>query len=284
MPHLNIQSANIFYEVHGDSGPWVALNAGGRHRSLEMVPLAQKLAAQGFRVITHDRRNTGASDIVIGRDLDDLRSEDEIWADDLNALIQHLGAGPLYSGGSSAGARLSLLLARRHPQAVRGLLLMRITGGAFPAGRLPKVYYGQFIAAVKAGGMAAVCETAPYQERLALNPQSRAHLMALNPQDYLLVMQRWLDQFVAGPMAPVMGVPEDELRAISIPSLVVPGNDKTHSSVSGLACAALIPGSELFELPIQDQDVDIIPFPEWAVHYDALATKFAAFMRANGHR
>ena len=119
MPHLKIQSANIFYEVHGDSGPWLALNAGGRHRSVEMVPLAQMIAAQGFRVLTHDRRNTGASDIVIAGEAHDLRSEEDIWADDLYALLQHLGTGPAFTGGSSAGARLSMLLTRRHPEAVR---------------------------------------------------------------------------------------------------------------------------------------------------------------------
>lgn len=281
MPHLKIQSANIFYEVHGDSGPWLTLNAGGRHRGQEMVPLAQMIAAQGFRVLTHDRRNTGASDIVIGGDDQDLRSEEEIWADDLYALLQHLSAGPAFAGGSSAGARLSMLLTRRHPDAVKGLLLMRITGGDFPAKRLPNIYYGQYIKAAQEGGMAAVCDTAPYQERLALNPSSRERLMAMNPQDFIRIMQRWLDAFLSGPMAPVMGVAEAELRSLKLPTLVIPGNDKTHSSISGKACAQLIAGSELFELPIQDQDRDIIPFPEWQPHYPAITQKFVAFMRAD---
>lgn len=281
MPLLKIESANIFYEVHGNSGPWLALNAGGRHRGVEMVPLAQMLATQGFRVLTHDRRNTGASDIVIGVDDQDLRSEEEIWADDLYALLQHLGAGPVFCGGSSAGARLSMLLTRRHPDAVKGLLLMRITGGDFPAKRLPNIYYGQYILAAQEGGMGAVCNTAPYQERLALNPSSRERLMAMNPQDYIRVMQRWLDAFLSGPMAPVMGVPEAELRGLKLPTLVIPGNDKTHSSISGKACAQLIANSELFELPIQDEDRDIIPFPEWHPHYSAITQKFVAFMRTH---
>ena len=38
-----------------------------------------------------------------------------------------------------------------YPQAVRGLLLLRVTGGPFAAGRLPEQYYGQFIRAAKAG-------------------------------------------------------------------------------------------------------------------------------------
>ena len=139
MPYLNIPGANIFYEVYGDSGPWLALNSGGRHRYLEMAPLAQAVAAKGFRVLVHDRRNTGASDIVIAGE----GSEEDIWADDLHALLQHCGATRAFLGGSSAGARLSMTVHRRHPKFVLGLLLMRVTGGAFAAGRLPNTYYGQ---------------------------------------------------------------------------------------------------------------------------------------------
>ena len=278
MPYLNIRSVNLFHEVHGASGPWLALNSGGRHRHLEMVPLAQAIAREGFRVLVHDRRNTGASGMAISGD----DTEEEIWADDLYALMGHYNALPAFFGGSSAGARLAMMVKRRHPEAVRGLLLMRVTGGAFAAGRLPGMYYGQFIEAARQGGMAAVCETEAYRERLALNPGNRARLMAIDPADYIRVMSRWLDSFVSGPDSPVRGVPEAELRAYRLPVIVVPGNDKTHSSVNGRAAAGLIPDAQLFELPIKDQDVDLIPFPEWKEHFPALAREFCNFMRRHG--
>jgi pimeloyl-ACP methyl ester carboxylesterase len=275
MPYLNIHGANIFHEVYGDQGPWLALTSGGRHRYLEMAPLAQAVAAQGFRVLVHDRRNTGASDIIIAGE----GSEEDIWADDLQALLQHYGAKRAFLGGSSAGARLAMTVYRRNPSFVSGLLLMRVTGGAFAAGRLPNTYYGQYIKAAHAGGMAAVCDTEPYRERLALNPSSRERLMAMDPRDYMAVMGRWLANFTSGPVGPVMGVPESELQSYQVPTLVVPGNDKTHDSVNGLAAAALIPGAEIFRLPIEDQAVDLIPFPQWHPHFPALAHKFAEFMR-----
>ena len=53
---------------------------------------------------------------------------------------------------------------------MRGLLLLRVTGGAFAAGRLPENYYGQFIRAAEQGGMAAICEMDPWKERIAANP------------------------------------------------------------------------------------------------------------------
>jgi len=275
MAYLQIRSVRIFHEVYGESGPWLALNSGGRHRHLEMAPLAQMIAREGFRVLVHDRRNTGASDIVIaGQD-----SEEDIWADDLAALMRHYGATKAFFGGSSAGARLSMMMLRRHPDMVRGLLLMRVTGGAFAAGRLPQMYYGQFLDAAKKGGMAAVCETEAYRDRLALNPDNRERLMAMDPAEYIRVMAHWLERFMTGPEGPVRGVPEDELKAYRVPVMVVPGNDKTHSSVSGRAAARLIANAELVELPIADQDVDLIAFPQWAEHYPSLTRHFCDFMR-----
>jgi pimeloyl-ACP methyl ester carboxylesterase len=226
-------------------------------------------------VLVHDRRNTGASDIVIaGQD-----SEEDIWADDLAALMRHYGATKAFFGGSSAGARLSMMMLRRHPDMVPGLLLMRVTGGALAAGRLPQMYYGQFLDAAKKAGMAAVCETEAYRDRLALNPDNRERLMAMDPAEYIRVMAHWLERFMTGPEGPVRGVPEAELKAYRVPVMVVPGNDKTHSSVSGRAAARLIANAELVELPITDQDVDLIAFPQWAEHYPSLTRHFCDFMR-----
>jgi pimeloyl-ACP methyl ester carboxylesterase len=186
---------------------------------------------------------------------------------------------PAFFSGSSSGARTSILFALRYPQAVRGLLLLRVTGGAFAAGRLPEQYYSQFIRAAKDGGMAAVAATEQWQERIKANPRNRDYLAALPAEKFIEVFTRWEQIFLAGAHHPVMGVTEQELRSIKVPTLVIPGNDKTHSSASGLTAHRLIAGSELHRLPITDQDVPLIPFPDWAGYEDEIATVFADFMR-----
>lgn len=278
MAIAEIRGVNIHYQVLGERGPWVALTTGGRRGHQEFVPLAKKIAAKGHRVLLHDRRNTGASDILIEGD----EVEEAIWADDLRELLSRLGALPAFVGGSSSGARTSILLALRHPEAVRGLLLFRVTGGPFAAQRLPENYYGQFIRAAREGGMAAVCATQQYQERIAAKPANRERLMGMDPARYIEVMTRWHDLFVKGAQLPVMGVSEAELRSIRAPTIVIPGNDKTHSSESGRACARLIPGGVLHELPIRDQDVPLIPFEEWAPYEEEIARVFAEFIRKAG--
>jgi len=277
MPFANIRSVQIFYETFGDHGPWLALNSGGRNSHAEMAPFAKQIAEQGFRVLVHDRRNTGASQMLFeGTD-----GEEEIWADDLYELMQSLNALPAYFGGSSAGARLSMLMRRRHPEAVKGLLLMRVTGGAFAAGRLPNMYYLQFIKAAQENGMEGVCQTDWYKERLALNPSNRDYLMSLDPKDFIAQQEYWLSKFLQGPRSPVMGMENAELAKFNLPVLIVPGNDRTHASENGIAAHQLIPSSELFQLPTTDQDSDLIAFPLWNEFYPLLTKRFVEFMHAH---
>jgi pimeloyl-ACP methyl ester carboxylesterase len=274
MPILPIRGVNIHYRVLGERGPWLALITGGRRGFNEFVPLAEKIAAHGIRVLLHDRRNTGASDVVI----DGEQGEEEIWTDDLYELLGRLGARPAVVGGASSGARTSIITYLRHPDAVRALFLMRLTGGEFAAGRLPEMYYGQFIKAAREGGMAAVCATEQYRERIAANPANGPRLMAMDPQRYIAVMSRWLEIFTRGPVEPMYGVTEAQLRSIRVPALVIPGNDRTHSLAAGRAIQRLIPGSKLVELPLQDQDVALIPFQEWAPHEPAIARACASLV------
>ena len=133
MPTAHVRGIDIKYEIIGTEGPWVCLATGGRNAYAEFVPLSHKLAAHGFRILLHDRRNCGGSEIAI----DDSQSEDDHRVDDWHALKTQLGIGKAFMGGSSSGCRMSLIYAKRHPELVRGLLLMRVTGGPFPAMRLP---------------------------------------------------------------------------------------------------------------------------------------------------
>jgi pimeloyl-ACP methyl ester carboxylesterase len=103
--------------------------------------------------------------------------------------------------------------------------------------------------------------------------------MRMDPQRYIAQMTRWLEIFTRGPVAPMYGVTEAQLRSIRVPALVIPGNDKTHSGACGRAIQKLIPGSRLVELPLEDQDVPLIPFGDWAPHEETIARTCAAFVK-----
>ncbi len=239
MPQRTIRGCAINYEVLGEAGPWVALTPGGRGGMQGMRGLGVRLAEGGHRVIIYDRRNCGASDVIIGGAL----SEQEEWAEDLYELLQSVATVPAFVGGSSAGCRVSLLLAIRHADAVKGLLLMSVTGGEVAAERLGYNYYGQFIEAARQGGMQAVIETPFFAERIDQNPSNRERLLAMDPQEFRATMARWQAFFTAD--KPVIGATEGELRAIEAPAIIMPGNDDVHPRAVGENLHRLMKRSEL---------------------------------------
>src|SRR5260370_25425506 len=195
----NIRGVDINYEILGERGPFIALQPGGRRAGAALRSLAAKIAEAGHRVIIYDRRNCGASGIAI-----EGESENDEWAEDLHELLARLDALPAYIGGSSSGCRLAMILTLRRPEDVRGLLLWRVTGGAYAAERLTNQYYSSHIEAAAKGGMAAVCAMEHWSEVIKANPVSRAKLMAFDPRDFIARMTRWPHSFQAGADDPLI--------------------------------------------------------------------------------
>lgn len=275
MPVANVRGARINYEVLGDSGPWVSLTPGGRRDKDAVRYLAERISREGFRVLLHDRRNCGASDVLLGGD----DPEYVIWADDLHELLAQLGASPAFVGGTSAGCRLALLTYLRHPQDVRALLLWRVTGGRFACERLAQQYYGQYIEAARSGGMQAVAESEHFAERIASNPANRATILSADVDRFINDFERWRQGFLADVDLPVIGATEEDLRGIAVPTCIVPGNDLTHPRSVGEHAAALIPGAECHVLLPNQRDVDISPPEDLEAVADAHARVYVDFMR-----
>jgi pimeloyl-ACP methyl ester carboxylesterase len=275
MPVATVRDVDINYEVLGERGPWVAMQPGGRRGLVGVKPLAERIAEAGARVLVYDRRNCGAS----GVSFDGGNSENEIWAEDLRELLFQLDALPAFIGGSSSGCRLALLLALRHPAAVRGLLLWRVTGGAYAAERLAQNYYTQFIEMAQAGGMEAVCASEHFSELINANPANRARLTAVDAKSFVAVMERWRRSFYEGAEHPVIGLSPAELRSIKVPACIVPGNDRTHPRAVGQAAHRLMPNSEYHEVVTEDRpDLDTA-IEDWEKKEGLLAAIFIDFLR-----
>ena len=280
MPTANIRDVNINYKVLGDQGPWVALSPGGRRDISGIELLASRLAAEGHRVVIFDRRNCGASDVVI----DGNESEYEIWADDIHELLSQLGALPAFVGGSSSGCRTALLFALRHPDSVRGLLLWRVTGGRFACERLAEEYYGQFIDAAKKGGMAAVCEMEHWKERIEARSENRDALMKMAPERFITVMSHWREYFLKGADLPVIGASEEDLKSIKVPACIVPGNDNTHGRQTGENLGRLLHKSEVHVLFPKHYDEPLSPREEWDEKAGEMAVLFREFIKRTESR
>ena len=206
MTETVVRGIHINYEVVGKAGPFIALTPGSRRSYGELVDLSKAIASPGYRVLLHDRRNCGASGVAF----DGSGSEHEVWADDLYELGKQLNALPIYVGGSSAGARLAILFAIRHPKACAWsapLARHRRPGGGRPAGQN---YYGQYIKLARAGGMKAVGESEHFSECIKARPENR-DLLSKIIDEFIKVMNSGA-KFLRSATLPIVGATEDELR------------------------------------------------------------------------
>ena len=275
MPVATVRGVEINYQVLGERGPWVALQPGGRRGLVGVKSLAEKIAEAGNRVLVYDRRNCGASAVSF----DDGNSENEVWASDLHELLLQLDALPAFIGGSSSGCRLALLAALRHPADLRGLLLWRVTGGAYAAQRLVQNYYTQFIEAAEQGGMEAVCRTEHFAEVIANNPANREQLRSVGVERFIAVMKAWRRSFNEGAEHPVIGVSPAQLRSLTVPACIIPGNDRVHPRGPGQAAHRLMPNAEYHEVLTEDRpDLDVA-LEDWNAKEGLLAATFIDFLR-----
>ena len=279
MPEAIVRGITLNYEIIGASGPFIALTPGSRRSYRELIDLAKAIAAAGYRVLLHDRRNCGASDVVF----DGSASEHEVWADDLYELARQFDALPIYVGGSSAGARLAILFALRHPQALRGLLLWRVTGGQEAVDRLAEGYYGQYITLARTGGMTAVAASEHFRECIAARPANRERLLGTDPEEFIKVMTTWRVRFLQSALLPIVGASEADLNSIEAPACLIAGNDVIHTPVTAHKAAKLIPNSELHDDVVSKRpENDLLrdwDRAEWRQAEPRIAAIFVDFLR-----
>jgi pimeloyl-ACP methyl ester carboxylesterase len=208
-------------------------------------PLAEKLAQQ-YQVLLWDRPNTGASDVKF-----DGESESVMHADDLAALLHALDLPPAILVGGSAGSRLSLVTALRHPDVTRKLAVWWMSGGVFGTMYLAMNYILPVIAAALVGGMPAVADLPMWAETIAATPSNRERLLAMDTQEFIDGQKRWLNAYIPDTEAPVPGLKEEQLAAIAAPTLIFRSGkeDEYHPESLSLALHRLIPGSVLVDPP-----------------------------------
>lgn len=252
MTTIDIDGTTIAYEVIGEGAPWV-VTPGGRFNkeSPGVRDLAEAVASAGYQVLTWDRPNTGASGVCFTG-----ASESEMQADRLVALLKKLDMAPAIVIGGSGGARVSLLAAARHPEAVSKLGVWWISGGIFGLMTLAVVYCGESLRAAWQGGMEAVVELPEWAEVLERNPANRQRMLMLDPQEFIGVMERWMAVYCPDPGAMVPGLADEMFAGLRVPTLIFRSgtSDPYHTRATSEALHALIPGSQLVEPPWGDRE------------------------------
>jgi pimeloyl-ACP methyl ester carboxylesterase len=217
--------AQLTYRQTGAGRPLILLHGfmGTGSQWLDQGP-ANKLVEHGFRLVLPDLRAHGDS----SRSHDPLAYPPDVLADDGLALIGHLGlgAGEYDLGGYSLGGRIVVRMLAR---------------GAEP-GRA--VVAGQGLAKVSGpqGGGAS--------ERVLSALIDGSALASGSPEAQ---MAQWAGMHGADPqallylMGSLVPTPEDDLRRITTPTLVVIGDQDERSDADKLA--ALLPRGRYVRVP-----------------------------------
>jgi pimeloyl-ACP methyl ester carboxylesterase len=114
--YAHVNGLEMYYEIHGTGEPLILLHGGVG--AIEMFGEVLPLLAQGQQVIAADLQAHGRT-----ADIDRPLSF-ESMADDIRALIEHLGLEEADVMGYSLGGGVALQTAIRHPQVVRKLVLV----------------------------------------------------------------------------------------------------------------------------------------------------------------
>ncbi len=122
MATLKIGEIHLHYEVHGSGEPLClhhGLTSSSQAWHQHLPWLTEK-----YQVIIHDARGHGLTTALEG----DEHYSWEIFADDWNQLLEHLGIEQAVIGGLSMGGGVSHAFALKYPQKVKALILCDSAG------------------------------------------------------------------------------------------------------------------------------------------------------------
>ena len=192
--YANVNGINLYYEIHGTGRPLILLH-GGLMSGETFGPVLTTLA-ESHRVVVPDLQGHGRT-ADIDRPID-IR----LMADDIAALIDHLGLDKPDVVGYSLGGGVALQLAAKHPDKVRRLVLVsaNVWRSAIPPEMLAQ--QGQ----VSAAAAQFMKDTPMYQLYQRVAPR---------PEDF----PRLLDKIGAS-MAADFDFSE-EVRGLRMPTLIV---------------------------------------------------------------
>jgi pimeloyl-ACP methyl ester carboxylesterase len=225
----------LVYDVYGD-GPRVVVYLHGLLLDSDLNRgIATALAERGYRVVLLDLLGHGRSDAPLHA----AEYRIDSYADQVVALLDHLGIDEAVLGGLSLGANVSLFVATLHPERVQGLVLeMPVLEWAVPFAALTFVplllaaHYGRPVLGPITAGLRSL-------PRLPFPPaNSLLHAAGTRPTVLSAVMHGVL----VGPVAPT----QDERRRIEAPTLVLAHrHDRIHPFDDAVNLTRQLPHGEL---------------------------------------
>ncbi len=224
------------YAVEDGSGPAIIVLHGGGGDHHAVLPIAAPLTTR-YRVIAPDLRGSGKSWCGDPLTWDRL-------ADDVEALMKHLGLERAFIGGMSMGTGVALRLAQRRAQRAAALLLI----SPFYAGEDKGLTENQ---AAIFRALEPCIEKARIEGFEAFRPlyQQRGMEQIFNAMIASGDLASYLatNRFMASGAQPLKSTAD--LTVLAMPTLLMPGNDLMHPPEVSDRYATAIPNCTVADLP-----------------------------------
>jgi pimeloyl-ACP methyl ester carboxylesterase len=216
--YASMNGLNLYYEIHGTGKPLVLLHGGVG--TIEMFGEVLPLLAQGRQVIAVDLQAHGRTADI------DRPMRFESMADDIAALIRHLGLERADVMGYSLGGGVALQIAIRHPQLVRKLVI--VSTACKRDGWYPEVLAGM----AQMGPEAAepMKQTPMYQAYASVAPR---------PQDWPVLLTK---------LGQLLRQDYDwsrDVAALKIPTLIVVGDADSVRTAHAVELFGLLGGGKV---------------------------------------
>ena len=270
MPRVEIDGIQTKYEVYGSGPPLLMMAAGGFDSTIEkwstagvwkgMQPL--ETLAQHYTCIAYDRREAGES----GGRIERLTWP--AYARQAKGLLEHLGYERAYVMGGCMGVSVAMAFGVAYPVASLGLVLHWPVGGArWHASGMER--FDAHHAFLTRNGLDAVVSLAREGKTFWSNPEAGPWAAVINnnsefagrfaSQDadrYAEIIAATGRTLYDRDTAP--GAEPEELMALKVPALIVPGHDPAHATSAARYLEECLPEAEYWDVAVEQQSPDAV--------------------------
>ncbi len=236
----------LHYEETGSGTPLIFVHEfAGDHRSWEMQ---MQHFGRRYRTITYAARGFLPSDVPE----DPASYSQGRAADDILAILDHLGIEKAHICGLSMGGFATLHFGFRHPTRALSLCVAGCGYGAEPEMRTTfRAEADAVVASLRADGMAA------FAERYAYGP-TRVQFEAKDPRGFATFKAQLAEHSALGSANTQLGCQKErpslyhlqaEMAALSVPTLVLTGDEDWPCLAPGLLMKRTIPSAALSVMP-----------------------------------
>ncbi len=117
MPFLKLKTAEIYYEVAGETGAWLTFVCGLTRTLADFKNYSRRFVAEGYRVLLFDNRGAGQTKWNPDFSIEEM-------TEDIQALWDHLKISQSILIGFSLGGQIAIQSAMRFSNRIRAMVLI----------------------------------------------------------------------------------------------------------------------------------------------------------------